>query len=73
MARRRVKFLCEGCRSGIDEFAEEFQLCAYCAGEFRAILRLYSQICELREKARELSPAQLVARLWKFYSEQEKK
>lgn len=66
MGSRHVKFLCEGCRSGVDNFSEEFRLCEHCAGEFRAIWRLYNKICTVRAKARELSPAQLVLRLWIF-------
>lgn len=68
MSRRRIRFLCEGCRSPVDEFQEEFQLCEHCAGEFRAIWRLYSHICTVRAKARELTPAKLFHKIWEVYS-----
>jgi len=59
-------FLCQGCNDYIKDYADN-HLCNYCAGEFRAIMRIYSQICALRLKARKLSPARLVQVLWAVY------
>lgn len=66
MGRRHPRFVCEGCKQAVDEFPE-YHLCDYCAGQFRAIWRLYTTICEVREKARKLSPAQLMYTLWTTY------
>jgi predicted amidophosphoribosyltransferase len=67
VAKRHPTCLCEGCRSPIDNFAERFELCADCVGEFRAIWRLYNEIVAVRAKAREFTPARLVLKLWQHF------
>lgn len=64
---RHLGFLCNGCHSYVKDEYTDFHLCAYCAGQFRAIWRIYTTICGVRLRARKLSPAQLVARLWEAY------
>lgn len=62
----RAGFICQGCQRHEKEVPCN-HLCDYCSGQFRAIMRLYSEAAAQRLKVRALSVAEFVARLWEKY------
>lgn len=61
--------MCDGCHHPVDEFSEVVELCAYCGGQFRAIMRIYTAAATISEKVQKLSVAEFVAALWKNYKD----